>query len=168
MGGKGSGEASKTREGYRGWILMKSGIDQALKAVLTGFATMKVKGQYPASIYWPDINDWEGMKGFIDAVMAKDIVLMETIQKEFPEYDLGINEFVERLKREGFDKFPGGCKIIRTQPLPRNMRIDTEIVTDKDNVMHIRNVIRRRSEEIAVKILASCPATPQRLKVAYG
>lgn len=167
MGGKGSGEASKARRGYKGWLIMISHVDQAIKAVLNPFSYNQVNKQLPQTLIWPDIEDNEGMDGLIDAVMAKNIPALETYQREHPEYDLGISAYIERLKAVDADEFPRK-KIVQSQALPRGMRVDTEIVVDTKNIMHIRKVIRRGANAVASKILASTPATPHRLKVVYG
>jgi hypothetical protein len=155
MGGKGSGTASKLRTGFRGYLIIRSNIEQCLKCSLQPFVQQAGHLSYaPKHLIWPEMDDSEGVQELISAVIDRNLPALKAIQSQYPEYNLGITEYIETLESEDVKRFPGGKRLLSTRPLPRGLRLDVELATDARNITKIRAVIRRGNVEIAAKTLA--------------
>ncbi len=144
-----------SRTGFRGWVLYRSEMDQCLRLSPGGF-TKKYKhfAECPQRVMWPEMTDIDGACELISAIIDKNVAKLQIIADTYPDYDLGIADFLKTLIESNNARFPGGTRVIKSKSLRRGLRLDMEVSTDKHNVAHLRSVIRRGNKEIAAKTLA--------------
>lgn len=144
-----------SRTGFRGWVLYRSEMEQILKLSPGQFTkTYKHFEDCPQRVIWPEMDDIAGAEELITAIIDKNISKLQHIQSQYPDFDIGISGFIKKLSESNNARFPGGTRIIKSKSLTRGMRLDMEVSTDKNRVVHLRSVIRRGNTEIAAKTLA--------------
>ena len=155
------GEKRKVREGYRGYLVYAMTIEQVMQMVHNGFASSRVK-DYPGEskdhpLIWPVMDDWEGAKALVDAVLGKDLPFLRSAIQRFPTYDLGLDKYIERLELEQ----SGGESIVRQvirEKIYNGHRVCTELETSKiDGKRSIVIAIYRGHSRLLSKTIAREP-----------
>lgn len=151
------GKANKggNREGYRGWIIIASAIDNLMIINQSHFAKGKLS-HLPKRLVWPILGDYDGAKAFVDAVMISDLKAMTVMQGAHPDYDLGLGEFYTKLQEAAKEESNYQIKTLRCKPLTIGRTLRLEVVTDKRTGQRkLQESIYRGNIRIACKVHAS-------------
>lgn len=122
---------AKDRQGYRGWTLGNVHTDGITKCWHSAYSAPKLSA-FPTPLHWPRIGDFNGAKALVDAVMDRDIVAIERLGAQFPEYDLGLGEWGKALKMEYVRQSGMSRKILRKRIFPNGRMLTLECVTNGD------------------------------------
>lgn len=157
-----TGKANKggNREGYRGWIIIASAIDNLMIINQSPFAKDKLK-EFPKRIVWPIVGDFETARQFIDAVMNRDLKTLTIMIGNHPDYDLGLGEFYDKLKEAAKEESFYTVKTLRVKPLTVGRTLRLEVITDKRNGLRkLQESIYRGNIRIACKVHAEETPSP--------
>ena len=122
---------AKDRTGYRGWTLGNVHTDGVVKCWHSKYSAAKLS-MYPSPLVWPRLGDFNGAKALVDAVMNRDIVAVERLGSQFPEYDLGLGEWGKQLKTAYVAESANARRIIKKRLLPNGRLLTLECVTNGD------------------------------------
>lgn len=137
--------------GYNGWFIVRAATKRMMRLGPAGFAKANiVKSGAPGVIWWPVLDDYEGPKKVIDAVMATDLDYLHELTLRFPEHTFGFEGMLTHHNR--------GREIVerqtlRTTPLPREHRLDIEAVKLLDGRVQVVAYCRRGMKIIAQEVL---------------
>lgn len=142
------------RVAHRGWIMSPNEAQMSLSAWPSGFARKWRWGMNgcPKRLNWPDIEDFEGCKACITAVLDRDQHALEAITRRFPDVAIGFEDFLAKLKRGEST----GCyaRLLCVKPLPRGKTLLMELIV-KTRFSYIVGTIRdHRRCILAQKIYA--------------
>ncbi len=156
------GAAKPARQvGHRGWLIVNMSMDNVVKCSPAPFSNGKLSA-YPQPLIWPVYGDLVGGKALVEAVMTKDIATLIQMEKQFPEYDLGLGEWGKQLKAGFIAETAKKRKILRSRLFPNGRKLCLELVTDTDsgNRSLVASFYRGRTR-ITEKTIAADAATNQ-------
>jgi hypothetical protein len=142
------------RVGHRGWMIAPYDRTMSLTAWPTGFAKRSRWGMKacPKVLHWPDIDDVQGCKECVDAVLNRDQKVLDTIAARFPDVRIGFEDFLQKLRRGEST----GCyaRLLCAKALPRGNTLYIELIV-KSRYKYIVGTIRANNRAIiAQKIYA--------------
>lgn len=117
--------------GHRGWLIVNMSMDNVVKCAPAPFCREKLS-EFPHPLIWPRYGDLVGGKALVEAVMSKDVAALMRMEKQWPDYDLGLGEWFKKLKSDYVAETAKKRKVLRQRLFPNARRLTVELVTDTD------------------------------------
>lgn len=138
--------------GYMGWYIVRTATKRMMRCAPAGFAAAKANlaGQ-PKVCWWPILDDYEGPKLMIDAIMQTDRGYLHELTLRFPEHHFGFEEVLLTDYQRGGEVVER--QTLRTVTLPREHRLDIDAVKLLDNRVQVVAYVRRGMKDIASEVL---------------
>jgi hypothetical protein len=155
------GNDNKRRVGHKGWLLGKVVREGVISIEPCKWSVEKL-AEYPQPLIWPIVDDFAGARKLIDAVMDRNAEMMRSLIKRFPEYNLGLGDYVDRMEERAKKIASVHRKVIKRI---HKMGMDTEIAIVMDPEVRkeasLVITITRGMRLIASKVVACVPFHPQ-------
>ncbi len=109
---------------------------------------------YPDKLFWPVYGDMANAKKLIDAVINEDIEAMQALKSMYPEYDLGLNDYLKRVR--GQFVIPPKAQLMKTITYANGIRLDVTLEEGTPETgAHLVGTIRRGGKTIARHIITT-------------
>ncbi len=142
MGGKGKSESDKRRMGHKGWMLTSMSVDQCIKVSPITFSKAKLMEMgYPNGFIWPVVDDFDGARMLVDAVMSRNTEQIRALNGRHPLADFGLADWMEEVDNKHDQDCALVVKVVKTQPLPRGFRL--EWVLETNTITNDRKLTQR-------------------------
>ncbi len=138
------------RKGHRGFLCENMSIQRILKIRKSGYC-VKTLEPYPDLMIWPKYEDMDGACKLIDAVIDENVPAMQQYIAQFPEYNLGLDDYIKKCKSFG------NVRVIKNiKSIAYNHGISMDIFTEKttDGRIQLKAAIKRGNKVLATKTLA--------------
>lgn len=148
---KGPRQNVPPKHGYMGWYIMRVATKRMMRCAPAGFAAAKenMAGR-PSLVWWPVLDDLDGPKLMIDAIMADDRDYLHELTLRYPEHTFG---FEMVLKNHDRGQEVVERQTLRSIMLPREHRLDIEAVKLLDERVQVVAYCRRGMKTIAEEVL---------------
>jgi len=136
------------RQSHIGWTLMRVNTKRQIRVYPTHFAMGPLMGK-PPLMWWPTMDDWDGARAMVEAVMDVNIDTLYEMTLRFPEHTFG---FEVMLTGHDPAKQVAERAVLRVLHLPRDHVLTIDIVRLHDDTIQVRGIITRDAKEIASDI----------------
>jgi hypothetical protein len=137
------------REGHRGFLCENMSITQTVR-IRKSPLCVKLLDAYPDVFYWPKKEDLKGSCALIDAVLNENADQIMSMKAQYPEIDLGLDDYLKKISGPRSTKIIKVLKIIEYQ---HGIIMDVSIVKMNESVKIIAT-LKRGSRILSSKTLA--------------
>ncbi len=145
MAAKGQlGEASG-RVGWKGYLLVRSTSDDVIRIgynPVTGKALAE-KG-CPSKFIWPDMDDFDGAKVLVDAVISRDAIGIGRIMRRFPDVDFQLGDWWDQLRAEVVKEHQHQRTMLREKEIRPGVHMGLEVLKDRNTGLRTLQAYFRR------------------------
>ncbi len=134
--------------GYSGWVINRVPSKQAMRIFVAPFSRPHLKDK-PQTVYWPVLDDWDGAKRVIDAMMNNELELMNEFKLRFPEHEFG---FEKMLEGHATDEEVVERRVLKSIPLQRDHVLNIELVKLVNENIQVHAVLRRGPKALGSEV----------------
>ncbi len=127
----GEGKARVNPLGHRGWVIQNVPTEDIVRCRPSTYAKNTLTA-YPQPLIWPRFGDLAGGRALVEAVMTKDLPALERMCAAFPDFDLGLGEWYDQLKKDFVAASAKKRTTLKERTLPNGRRLTLELVVDSD------------------------------------
>ncbi len=157
MSAKGKQGGDNRRAGHMGWMLNAVVVEQCVNITPVQFskAALLKKG-YPDKFFWPVFQDFDGAKMLVEAVMARDLDAIRSLNARHPLQDFGLKDWIAQVEAQQQVDASLVVAVVKTQALPRGFTL--QHVLESNSVTGERRLLRRLmngKQRVAQEIIAT-------------
>ncbi len=148
----------KNRTGHRGYTIQFMAVEHITKIFASGFGAKQLAERgAPKQFYWPEFGDVNGAKNLIDAVLDRNLAKMQEAKSRYPEYDLGLDEYIDQVSSQTVGTVNVSVQVLKTVTYDKS-GVVMDIALEENRASKVRQLVatfRRGPKTLARKILAT-------------